>query len=89
MVKRTFEKTTVAKATIKFDIPVLICITGEICITTLVGSWGKKEKTLYFDQWLKWVELNVAKFETVWEMILLAHEDHLIGVMTKVYNYAS
>ena len=61
LVKGTFEKTTVAKATIKFDIPVLICRTGEICIITLVGSWGKKEKSLYFDQWLKWVELNVPK----------------------------
>ena len=78
-----------AKATIKFDIPVLICITLEIFIATLVGSWGKKENSLSFDQWLKWVELNVSNFETVWEMLLLAHADHLVDVMTKVYNYAS
>ena len=57
--------------------------------TTLVGRWGKKEKSLSFNQWLKWVELNGPNFETVWEMILLAHADHLIDVMTKIYNYAS
>ena len=89
MVKGTFEKTTVGKATIKFDIPVLVGITWEICITALVGSWGKKENSLSSDHWLKWIELNVPNFETVWKMILLAHADHLIDVMTKVYNYAS
>lgn len=89
MVKGTFEKTTVAKATIKFDNPVLVCVTWEICITTLVWSWGKKENSLSLEQWLKWVERNVPNFETVWEMILLAHVDHLIDVMTKVYNYTS
>ena len=89
MVKGTFEKTTVAKATIKFDIPVLVCVTRGIYFTTLVGSWGKKESSLSFDQWLKWVEPNVPNFATVWEMILLGHADHLIEAMTKVCNYAS